>query len=67
VDNPAFKAKPRKKKKIVHKVFTENDMDEEFEFTLETESSEDGLARKVLNLPSSSGTSISTDDVVGVD
>ena len=33
----------------------------EAEFSSETESSEDGLARKVLNLPSSSGTTISSD------
>jgi len=37
-------------------------MVEKSEFNLETKSSEDGLAKKVLNLPSSSSTSISTNN-----
>lgn len=50
--------KPRKKKKQTQKAFTNKDMVEELEFSSKSESSEDGLAKKVLNLPSSSGTTI---------
>lgn len=64
VDSPAVKAKSTKKKKIVKKVLNDSDMDEERDFSSETESSDDGLARKVLNLPSSSGTTISTEDLL---
>ena len=67
VDSPAVKVKRRKKTKKARKVLTKNDMDDEPEFSSGTESSEDGLTRKVLNLPSSSSTTISTEDVRGVE
>lgn len=66
VRSGALKVRSKKKKKTVHEC-TEKDLSkkhssEEPDFSSETESSEDGLLLKVMNLPSSSGSSISTSE-----